>query len=541
MRVSPVCFLPLLLVAASLMGDDLLPAGQPIEQVIDHYVEARLRLEGVAAAPVIDDANFLRRLSLDLAGRIPLAVEVPAFIESTDPQKRTVLVDHLLASPDFAFHQRNELNVLLMPKQDDGGWREWLLKVCQENRPWSTLFRQLMLARDDDPHDNKPAVEFIKSRARDLDDLTNDTSSLFFGVSINCAKCHDHPLVDDWTQDHYFGMASFFNRTYLTKKRFLGERDSGGVRFKTTEGVDKDAKLMFLTGVVLEEPGFPELSEDERKEHQKREKEDNDRETPPPGPIYSRRAQLVEIALRPDRNGYFPKAIVNRLWARFLGRGLVHPVDQMHSANPASHPELLAWLARDMQSHGYDLKRLIRGIVLSRTYARSSRWDQGDRPAAKLFAVAPVRALTPMQYSLSLMIAAENPEQATQRVTNPEQWASHRKNLESAAHGFSRQLESPGDNFQVGVSEALLFSNGNQIQNEYLRDSGDRLVGLLKGLSDRSQAIQTAIRVVFSRPAESEEIQELTRYLSAREERPVAGWQQVVWSMLTSGEFRFNY
>lgn len=534
MRVGSLC--ALLLMPAVASSQDLRP-DRPIEAVIDELVEARLQTEGVTPAPVVDDAAFLRRVTLDVAGRVPLAAEVQAFLESSDPAKRVVLVDRLLASPDYAFHQRNEFHALLMPGRDDGEWREWLLKVFQENRPWNAVFRQLMLARDDDPE--KPAVEFLKSRARDLDDLTNDTSSLFFGVSINCAKCHDHPLVTDWTQDHYFGMASFFNRLYVTKKKFLAERPDGRVRFKTTDGEDKEGRLMFLTGATIDEPKV-ELSEDEKKAREKQEKEDNERDTPPVAPAFSRRAQIVDVALKPDPSGFFPRAIVNRLWARLIGRGLVHPVDQMHSANPASHPELLAWLARDMESHGYDLKRLIRGIVLSRTYARSSQWT-GPRPEPNLFAVAPVRPLTPMQYSLSLLVASSNPEEQARRVANAEEWANHRKNLDNSAHGFSRDLESPGDHFQVGVSEALLFSNGNHVQNEYLRDSGDRLVGFLKPMTDRELAIQTATRAVFSRPAASEEVQEFTRYLSEREDRLAAGWQQIVWAMLTSGEFRFNH
>ena len=516
MRLGSICALLVFSLAGATFAEDLLPPDRPMEAVIDEYVEARLKAEGVTPAPVLEDAAFLRRVTLDVAGRVPLASEVQAFLESTDPARRVQLVDRLLASPDFAFHQRNEFHTLLMQGRDDGEWRDWLLKVFEENRPWDTLFRQLMLARDDDS-ENKPAVEFIKSRARDLDDLTNDVSSLFFGVSINCAQCHDHPLVTDWTQDHYYGMASFFNRLYVTKKKFLAERDSGNVRFKTTDGEDKEGKLMFLTGTVIDEPKI-ERSDDEKKGREKQQKEDNDRDSPPAPPAFSRRAQIVDVALKPDPNGFFPKAIVNRLWARLMGRGLVHPVDQMHSANPPSHPELLAWLARDMESHGYDLKRLMRGLVLSRTYARSSQW-MGERPEPRLFAVATVRPLTPMQYSLSLLVAASNPDQQAQRSAKPEDWANHRKSLDSTAHGFSKQLESPGDTFQVGVSEALLFSNGDHVQNEYLRDSSDRIVGFLKPMPDRQLAIQTATQAVFSRPAESEEVQEFTRYLSEREDR----------------------
>lgn len=528
------------LCAATGRAEDLLPPERPIEEVVDHYLDAKLKTEGITAAPQATDVAVLRRTTLDLAGRIPLPHEVQAYIASTDPAKRVQLVDRLLASPDFAFHQRNEFNGLLMPTRDDGAWREWLLKVFQENRPWNQVFRQLLLTRDDDAP-NKPALEFLKSRVENLDDVTNDTSKLFFGVSINCAKCHDHPLVVDWTQDHYFGLASFFNRTYKTKKNFLAERDNGLVRFKTTEGVEKEAKLMFLTGEALTEPAVPPLSPEEKKLAETREKEDNERETPPANPAWSRRSQLVELALKPDPNGFFPKSIVNRLWARLIGRGLVHPVDQMHSANPASHPELLSWLSRDMESHGYDLKRMVRGIVLSRAYARSSQWEQGERPNPNVFALASVRPMSPMQYSLSLLLATSHPEQLVQQTSTPELWTERRKGLENHAHGFSRQLEAPGEGFQVSVSEALLFSNSQHVQNEYLRDGGDKLVGRLKGLTAPEPQIQEAFLSVLSRTPEPDEVGQLTAYLTSRQDRPLPALQQLVWILLTGSEFRFNY
>src|SRR5262249_16828678 len=113
----------------------------------------------------------------------------------------------------------------------------------------------------------------------------------------------------------------------------------------------------------------------------------------PPPPKFSRRAKLLEVALKEGENRFIARAIVNRLWYRLLGQGLVMPVDQMHTENPPSHPELLEWLARDQIEHGYDLTRLVRGIVLSQAYSRSSQWEKGPRPEAKLFAVANVRPL----------------------------------------------------------------------------------------------------------------------------------------------------
>src|SRR5262249_28269551 len=141
-------------------------------------------------------------------------------------------------------------------------------------------------------------------------------------------------------------------------------------------------------------------------------------ESPPAPPKFSLRAKLVELALAPEQREFFARAIVNRTWHRLFGRGLVMPLDQMHSANPASHPELLQWLARDVVEHGYDLRRLIRGLVLSQAYARSSRWEGEEIPQDKFFAVAQIRALTPMQMAMGLRLAGSDPEKLPR--TGPE-------------------------------------------------------------------------------------------------------------------------
>jgi hypothetical protein len=523
-------------------ADELLPPYRPVEEVVDHYVDANLQKEGITPAGPAEDANFIRRVTLDLAGRIPTPAETQEYVQSSEPDKKAKLVDRLLASPDFAYHQRNELDLLLMAGKGPGEWRDWLLKTQQENRPWKQLFREVMLTRDDDA-DNKAALAFLKARAKNVDDMTNDTSRLFFGISINCAKCHDHPLVLDWTQDHFYGMASFFSRTYLTKKNYLGERDDGVMKFLPKDGQEKQAKLMFLTGAVIEEPVPAEqLSDEDKKQAAKRRKDLENSDDIPEPPAFSRRAQLVDVALRPDPSSFFSRSFVNRTWARVFGTGLVTPLDQMHSENPPSHPELLAWLARDAESHDYDIRRLLRGLVLSRAYGRSSRWEgPGESPAPRHFAVAEVRALSPMQFSMSLLVATANPLSINEAAGNAETWVNRRKELENQAAGFAKEIEVPGENFQVSVSEALLFSNNERIEKDYLRDSNDRLPGALKSLSDRNEVARTAYLSIFSRPPDAEETAVLTHYLNERTDRPVAALQQALWAMITSGEFRFNY
>lgn len=533
-----VCFvLADRLVAAELVAPDL-----AIEQAIDHYLQARLTDRQLQPAPVADDCTLVRRTTLDLQGRIPSVAEATAYVESAEPDKRLKLVDRLLAAPDFAYQFRNELDTLLMSgrKGNQQDLREYLLRSVRQNRPWDQMFRDMLIGDQDDP-DAKGATAFIRVRARELDELTNSTSTIFFGVNVSCAKCHDHPLVEDWKQDHYFGLASFFQRTYVTKKNEVAEKFSGEVKFKTTKGEDKVAKFMFLNGTTIDEPVI-EVSTDDRKkqdEDVKKQMQD-DKAGPAPKPGFSPRAKLVELALQSGNDKLLAQAIVNRIWAMYLGRGLVHPLDQIHSANPASHPELLDWLTRDLINHKFDLRRLVRGVVLSQAYARSSEWSGStEPPEPDLFAVAVVRPLSPRQYSLSLRMASASPGTYKPEAAG-EEWQKRRDELERNSEGFANQFELPGENFQVGVDEALLFSNSSQFTDDYLRDSPDRLLGAIKSQPDKASQIMTAYWATLTRAPSPDEISACEQFLNKRQE-PVAGLRQMVWALLTSPELRFNH
>ncbi len=532
------------LMAGTLSAAELLPAETAVEQVIDHYIRLHLNEKQVPHAPTADDSTLVRRTTLDLAGRIPTLGEAQGYASSTEVDKRTKLVERLLASPDFAFHFRNELDSLLMggQKGNNNEWREYLLRSVRQSRSWDQMFRDMLIGSEEDA-EIKPALTFVKSRVKELDELTNETSTIFFGVNVSCAKCHDHPLVEDWKQDHYFGLASFFQRTYLTKKNSLAEKFTGEVKFKTTKGEDKVAKFMFLTGASIDEPVVEISTEDRKKldEEVKKQTQD-DKAGPPPKPDFSPRSKLVELALQPENERLFARSIVNRVWAMLLGRGLVHPLDQMHSSNPASHPELLDWLARDLVLHKYELRRLVRGIVLSEAYARSSQWDAStEPPAPDHFAVALIRPLSPRQYSLSLQIACENPSNLNLQTASPGEWLKRREGLERTAEGFANHFELPGESFQVGVDEALLFANSPQFTDNYLRDSGDRLIGVLKLQASRTDRITTAYWAILSRSPVPEEMQICDAYLAKREGDQLAATRQFVWALMTSPELRFNH
>jgi hypothetical protein len=527
-----------------LSAAELLPADQPMESVIDHYVDDLIKTNDVQTASQIDEHILVRRMTLDLAGRIPTTAELHAFVSSDPATRRAELVNKLLASPDFIDHHRNELQVLLEypARRNDNDFRKYLLWATEQNRPWDSMFRD-MLAGDENDEYQKAALQFVKHRAKSLDDLTNDTAILFFGVNVSCAKCHDHPLVEDWKQDHYYGMQSFFSRTYLTKKQSLGEKFYGDVKFTTTTGVEKQAQFMFLNGVIVKD-GTPELNDDSRKKYDELIKKlQQDDKVEVSYPEFRPREQLVETASHKDNDAFLARNIVNRIWHRLTGRGIVDPPDQLHSENLPSHPELLEWLARDTVEHGYDLKRLIRGIVLSMSYSRSSEWNSAAAPpSSHYFAVAIPRPLSPRQYAMSLLVATRNPPHWEQWLTKPpEDWKKERTDLENSTNSWDDTFEIPGENFQVAVDEALFFSNNDRIENDFLRDSGDRLVGHLKKLDDPQAAVSAAFAAVNSRPPTKDERKAIVEYLNSRKDDSPAAIKQVVWALLTGPELRFNH
>lgn len=519
----------------------LLPADRPIEQVIDHYVGKALKDANVQPAAQADDATVIRRLTLDLAGRIPMVAETAAYIADTDPAKKTKLVERLLASQAHARHQAQEFLTFLQARDDPrkaakkSEISSYLLTAFQENRGWDQMFRELMLPDESKPG-QKGVSEFIKTRVKDTNKLTIDTSIIFLGVNVSCAQCHDHPHVPTWTQDHFYGMKSFFART-VDSGGFVGEKDFGLVKYIPNKGSEKNAPVMFLTGKALDVPGMKDPSGEEKRKEQARLDEGKKSKKAPAAPSFSLRAKLVDTALEPGQNHFFARAIVNRLWYRLYGRGLVMPLDQMHSENAASHPELLQWLARDLVDHKYDLKRLMRGLALASAYSRGSRLETETSPPENLFAVAQSRPLTPMQMAVSLKIAT------TDQTALPADVAELEKRLaaiENSASGMTNLFPQPAENFQVSVSEALLFTNNQNVQKDLLEGAGT-LAAKLKHEPDLVRRADLAVRATLCRAATPDEIQTLADYMRRRADRADAACQQIVWALLTSAEFRFNH
>ena len=526
--------------AGTARAAELPAADKPVEAVIDQSIDGAISAAGATAAPQADDATVIRRLTLDLVGRIPTLGEVEAYTASADPMKRAKLVDRLLASPGFNRHQAAQFEVMLNPdgeKRGGGALRDYFAAALKDGKPWDRIFRELMLPDEADAK-TKGAAEFLRGRLTDADRLTNDVSVAFFGVNVSCAQCHDHPLVKDWTQDHFYGMKAFLARTY-DGGGTVAERGFGVIKYKPHRGPEKAAGLMFLTGAKLDDSTAREMTKDEQKAEKEATEAAKKSKQPPPKPAFSARAKLVDVALATGNSEFFARSIANRMWHRFFGAGLVNPLDQMHSENPASHPDLLAWLARDTAAHGYDLKRLIRGITMSKAYSRGSRYPTEAAPDARLFAVARLKPLTPMQLATSLKIAASDP--AALDGKKADEFEKAVEQYESAARGFAGLIAQPGDNFQIGVGEALVFSNGDRLVKEFLTDGGGSLLARVKAAKDPAEAVALLVKVAYGRAPTADERATLTAYLTKRADRRPEAYRQLLWALVTGPEFRFNY
>lgn len=538
--------LRLLLTAAALIcatpfarAAELPSANKPVEQVIDQLIDAAIADANISPAAQADDATIIRRLTLDLVGRIPTSGEVEAYVKSTDPNKRAKLVDRLIASPGFVRHQAALFEIMLNPEGDrrgSGALRAYLTDALKEAKPWDVMFREMMLPNESDAK-LKGAADFLRGRLNDADKLTSDVSVVFFGVNVSCAQCHNHPHVKDWTQDHFYGMKAFLARTF-DNGGFLGERGYGIIKYKPTKGPERTAKMMFLTGATVEDANAKEPSAAD----QKAEKDALDKakaaKTPPPAPKFSARAELVKIALQGENAEFFARSISNRMWHRFFGTGLVSPLDQMHTENQPSHPELLTWLARDTAEHKYDLKRLIRGIVMSKAYSRSSQYDSENRPGNKTFAVARLKPMTPLQLATSLRIAASDP--ASFEGLKADEFEKKMEQIESSARGFASLIAQPTDNFQIGVGEALLFSNGDRVLKEILTDGPGTALGRVKTMKEK-EAVEFLVKTAYGRPATADETKALVAYVEKRKGREAEAYKQVLWALVTGTEFRFSY
>jgi hypothetical protein len=457
----------LLTLAAVLLLPARLPAQERLlREVIDTEVRAVWTQEKVSLGRPAADAEFLRRVYLDLVGTIPSYEETVAFLDSKAPDKRAQLVDRLLADPRFAQHQADVWDLLLFGRNPPGydthkrdGFQTWLRSNFEKNIPYDVWVRELLKAEGNSVDNG--ALYYVQYRNAP-EDASEAISRTFLGVQLHCARCHDHPY-EKWTQRDFYGVAAFFARLEVVpmgKKGneplyVIGERNSGDIQFV---GPAKDAapgkkgepiKPRFLLGETLKEPTAP-VKEARFVPNQM-----------PPKPEFSRKDQLADWITRAD-NPYFARAIANRMWGQFMGRGLVHPVDNLTASNKATHPALLDELTKALVARKFDLKWYVRELVNSETYQLSSA-GKGE-PMPEWFAYGRSRPLSAEELADAWRMAtgyANVEKAAPDKKANPSRF----RPLEGAyvMQFFGTPNTGTGD-FQGGLHEHLYLNNGPLMQ-----------------------------------------------------------------------------
>jgi hypothetical protein len=475
----------------------------------------------VKPAPPADEAAWLRRVTLDLAGRIPTAAQTRRFLGEAAPDKRARLIDELLAAPTYAGRMTDLFHVMLMERRGDHPeWRTFLRAAFEANRPWDQMARE-MLAPSDTDEQTRGAAFFYTKRLEsygqnpiDRPGLTRDVGRLLLGVDLQCAQCHDHLFIDDYKQVDFQGLFAVYQDVAIR----------GGGKFPAVTEKPPKQRLDFVSvfdptqrQVGPRVPFGAEFPIPEATDG---------------SPAFSPLALLAENLPRSD---LFARNIVNRLWFVMMGRGLVHPLDLHHSGNAPSHPELLDLLAREFAAHQYDIRWLLRELALTETYQRSSLVPNGQPPPpADRFLVALERRLSAEQL-LTITLQATGNE--ARYPTDGDAYKLLRTEFEKS---FGNEPREPETEFRATVAGALFLLNSDHVLDLLKRQPGnsiDRLVSM----DDPNKLADELFLTVFTRRPTDEERARVAEHLAKNNERREAAIGQQAWAMLSSMEFYVNH
>lgn len=511
-------------------------ADAPLRQVIDAQTQATWKTENLKPAPKADDATFLRRLHLDLVGTIPTADEAQAFLDDSDSLKRDKLIARLLDDPRFAPHQAGQWDLTIFGRQPPNPdatrnrtpFREWLTAKFAKNEPLDRWVRALLLAEEEG------SELFYAAYQNKPEDLTEAFSRTFLGTQLQCARCHDHPYTDLKQRDFY-GMAGFFVRLVVmdqgtsgsgekqVKKFKVGEKGSGDVLFA---GNMKDAKPgkkgepvkpAFLRGGALEEPALPAgYKEPEFKTGTKSF----------PKPEFSRKEKLAEWATAPA-NPFFARAAVNRVWGQFLGRGIVHPVDDFEADNKPALPALLDALTQQFVAHQFDLKWLIGELVRSETYQLAST-GPAKEALPKFYERARLRPLSAEEILTALKTLGGDATQSSEGVTN-----------EYFRRYFGEPTNGQGE-FQGRLSEHLFLNNSDNVRAFLRRKKGNLTDSILLSTEPWEARVDRMFLAVLTRLPSAAERGKFAAYLQS-DPKPEPLVEEAIWVLVNLSEFRFNH
>lgn len=540
-------------------------ADQPLSDRIDHLVAARA---GGELGPASDDAEFVRRAYLDFAGRIPSVTETRAFLAETDGAKRATLIDRLTDSPEYARHMSEFLHVMLMERLgDDVAWRRFLETSLAENKPWDHVVRQILYPPIDDEAQRGAAFFFTKRLEHygqnpvDVPGLVRDVGRLFLGVDLQCCECHDHLFVDDYKQQSYQGLFAFVGHSFIRQD----------VKFPAVGENLLTKKVDFKSVFVMEErttgPKLLDAPEIEIPALAKGEEYlvPPDKKTRFPGTPKFSTLQLLAEQLPRRGNQAFEKNIVNRLWWKLMGRGLVEPLDLHHSQNPPSHPEVMALLVEEFGAHEFDMKWMLRQLARSQAYQRSSRGVatgesavEATPPPPSSYRRALERALSAEQILASVLqatgpatagdlaAAAEAAPDAGESAatTGAASESATPTTVDKLREKFTAVLANPPREPEIGINPtvkaALFFMNDDAVL-QLLTPQNDNLIARLVALEAADSIADELYLSVLSRQPNADEQAEVAEYLASHAEQRTNALTDLAWALLASTEFCLNH
>jgi hypothetical protein len=504
---------------------------KPLRQVIDGEMRALWEREKITPVGKASDAVFMRRVYLDVVGTLPTPEEAAKFLKDDDAKKREKLIDTLLADPRFATAQASVWDVVLFGRNPAGGdatrkrdaFKKWLGGKFADNESCDHWVRDLLLAEQEGSE-----MFYVQFRSAP-EDAAVAVSRIFLGTQLQCARCHDHPFKS-WKQREFFGMAGFFVRLVVVdkseKKFAIGEKSSGDVLFT---GAVKDqkpgqkgepVKPKFLGGQELDEPPLPKDFKEPVIDAKSQ-----------PKPLFSRKEKFADWLVSSE-NPYFAKAVTNRVWAQFIGRGLVHPIDDLGDKGDSTPAGLLDAATKEFVAHKLDLKWYIRELCNSETYQLA---DDG-----------PLKESLPEHFERSRVrpLSAEELIASLRQATGYDASGAKPGPLPGAGDEyilryFGEPTNGLGD-FQGSLAEHLFLNNSDVIHALIQRRKGNLADTILTSTDSWEERVDRMFLAVLSRLPKPEEQKRFVTHMKS-DPKPDALVEEAIWVLLNTAEFRFNH
>ncbi|HWB14543.1 MAG TPA: DUF1549 and DUF1553 domain-containing protein [Pirellulales bacterium] len=520
------------------------PLGAPVENLppaknfVDEHVFANLKELGIPPSPVCDDATFLRRVTLDVAGRLPTEEEATTFAASSDHDKREKAIDALLATPDYADYFANKWTALLKNRRDvesdqpgNFAFHAWVRDSLLANKPYNQFVREL-LAATGSVSGNPPVAWY--GRVTEPKQQVEDVAQLFLGVRVQCAQCHHHPF-ERWSQDDYYALTAFFTR--IGRKP---ENSSGAPRAEVMIFHRRGAAAAtnVKTGASLKPAALGDAM-------------------PPITPDEDPRLRLADW-MSAEHNPFFARALVNRYWKHFFGRGLVEPEDDIRDTNPPTNPALLAALERHFIASGFDLKALVRVIAGSSVYqlsATPNEFNVADTQNYSRFYPRRLPAeamLDAIDHLAGTKTDFANLPPGTRAVALPDN--SYNRSIPFLKVFGRPEGESVCECERVqssSLAQSLHLINASDIKSK-LADANGRAQRLAQSGGPVEQKVRELYLAAFAREPRPEEVQIAEDYLAeprvGSDGKPVdaqgaarENLQDLLWALINTKEFLFNH